>query len=163
MIQLYHDLEQTMQKQYELAALILKETQKQNQALRKNDLEAINACVAGLEQLSLKMREMDNNREGISAQLAERLKLPPDAKLTEIAARAPEDLSLRLLYLRREIRLCLDELKEQVEFNNLLTHNALRFNNMMLGIFRQAAGAIYGNSGQVKDGAGFGASFNKSV
>ena len=163
MIQLYYDLEQTMQKQYELAALVLKETQKHNQALRKNDLEAINSCVTGLENLGLKMRALDKNREIVTSQLEEQLNLAPGAKLTEIAAQSPEDISFRLLYLRREIRRCLDELKEQVEFNNLLTRNALRFNNMMLGIFRQAAGATYGNSGQVRDGAGFGAALNKSV
>ncbi|WP_027363360.1 flagellar protein FlgN [Desulfotruncus alcoholivorax] len=163
MIRLYYDLEKTMQQQYDLAALVLKEAQKQNQALRKNDLAAINACVAGLEQLGLKMRELDQNREEITVRLAEQINLSPDVKLTEIAARAPEDLSFRLLYLRREIRRCLEELKEQVEFNNLLTRNAMRFNNMMLGIFRQAAGATYGNSGQLKDGAGFGAALNKSV
>ncbi|SFF95340.1 FlgN protein [Desulfotomaculum arcticum] len=162
-MQLYCDLEQTMQQQYELAALLLEETRKQNRALRKNDLAAINACAAALEQLGLKMSEIDKNREKITGQLTERLNLPPDAKLTAIAARAPEDLSLRLLHLRREIRRSLEELKEQVEFNSLLTRNALRFNNTVLGIFRQAAGATYGNSGQVKDGAGFAASFNKSV
>ncbi len=164
MHEIFAKLEEVLRQEHRLAGRLLDAARQQNAALRRNDLAGLNEALAQMEEAGSKLQEAEQLRRDVLDRLAGEFALPPGAVLSDIAERAPGEMSSRLLSLGRKLRQLLEELQEVVRTNNLLSHNALRFNEAVLGLFRRAGGAAtYGQNGRVQDSGKLLSTLNKSV
>jgi len=157
------ELEKVLRQQHDLTGRLLDAARTQNTALRQNDIDALNRIIADIHKLNARMQQLEQQREQIQGRLEDAPGLTSGATLQSIAAKAPGNLSFRLLSLRREMRHRLEELQQLVKLNSLLTRNALRLNGALLNVFRKPGGATYGNNGRVQDTGHPASTFNKSV
>ena len=126
---------------------MLAATEKHNLALRSNDMENIKAALKELDSISPQTKFLDNQREDIQRQLEAKLKLPQGATLSQTLTQAPEKLAGDLQIAAESLRQTTKAIHQLVELNNILTRQALNFNELMLKALKPTK-ATYNPTGQ---------------
>ncbi len=126
---LFFELAQILKQQRETVKQLLIQSEAQNQALRKNDVELLNNAVQQLNKLSGLMAEQDNRRQEIVDKLAYN-------SIKDLLPVAPVSLKTELQKVHIEIKNDLQQLQELTTLNSLLTRRALMVNQSLLNIFR---------------------------
>jgi len=133
---LFFELDQILKQQRETVRQLLGQSEAQNQALRKNNVELLNNAVQQLTKLSGLMAEQDNKRQEILDKLAHILNLKQGFSISDLLPEAPASLKTELQKVHTEIKNDLQQLKELTTLNSLLTRRALMVNQSLLNIFR---------------------------
>lgn len=158
-----------LQKQSELLEKMLRAAQKQNYALRRNDLEVLNEATRELAALVRQMDHQEAARQEAQRQLEEERNLPPAATLKELLAGIPQTEARELTALEKVLDDQAAKLTQLIRTNELLTRNALEFNARLLRAVAPAAaaasvpGQTYQPDGTMETGSNLFSLFDKSI
>ena len=159
-----------LQKQAELLEKMLAAAQKQNYALRRNNLEAINEATRELAALVRQMDHQEAARQEAQRRLGEERNLPPAASLRELLADISRAEAGELAALEKSLSAQTAKLTQLIRINEFLTKNALEFNARLLRAIAPAAGVpvsppgqVYQSNGTVETGGKMFPMFEKSV
>lgn len=158
-----------LQKQSGLLEKMLTAAQKQNYALRRNDLEVLNEATRELAALVRQMDHQEAARQEAQRRLEAERNLPPAATLKELLAGAPQPQARELAALEKSLDAQAEKLAQLIRTNELLTRNALEFNARLLRAIAPAAavaparGQTYLADGTVETGSKPLSLFDKSI
>ncbi len=147
-------LQEILDTQAEGYRRLLQSIERQREAIRAADLEAV-PTVAGVQQKIIeRLRTLDERREAAGRAVSGSLGLDPESAITAIVAVLPEDLGARLEARAAELRdLVVTARREQSAVR--AAGDAL--SRHMAGIVQSVAGAlsgtgVYGRRGRLRDG-----------
>lgn len=144
---LFFNLLQTLVELNEKLTEMLKATESHNKALRENDMAAVKEVLKQLEDISAQSKSIDKKREEIQRSLEEKLQLPQGAALSDTISRAPEHLTQDLNNAAASLRETTQSINKLVQLNNILTRQALHFNEVLLKVLKPTQ-ATYCPNGQ---------------
>jgi len=158
-----------LQKQAELLEKMLAAAQRQNFALRRNNLAALGEATRELAALVGQMDHQEAARQEAQRQLEAQRNLPPAATFKELLAGLPPAEARELTALEQLMSKQSEKLAQLIRTNELLTRNALAFNAKLLQAFAPAAaaapapGRTYLADGSVEMGGKMLSLFDKSI
>lgn len=126
---------------------MLQATEQHNQALRANDMASIKEVLKKLDLLSRQVKALDSQRESIQTSLEQGQKLPKGTTLTKTIAHAPQHLVQDLNKAASSLRETTAAIQRLVESNNILTKQALNFNEVLLKTIKPTK-STYNPTGQ---------------
>jgi len=147
---LFFNLLQVLKLLNEKLAEMLQATEKHNLALRENDLESIKQFTKQLETISAQLKTVDYKREEIQVELEKLFHLPAGAALSEMIKLAPGGIKEELSAIAKSMKQTAAELTRLVELNDILTRQAIFFNNILLSALKPAP-ATYCPNGQTTE------------
>ncbi|MBE3573751.1 MAG: flagellar protein FlgN [Moorella humiferrea] len=138
--------------------------EKQNSALRANDLDLLNRATGEMQALLQQVNVLETSRRELHSRLEQMWGMATAATLEELlAALPPVPAKEKLAALAEDLRATARALAEQVKSNNLLSQNALRFNTSLLRALAHTPGRTYLPDGSMEEDAGEISLVDKSV
>ncbi|MBO8129210.1 MAG: flagellar protein FlgN [Peptococcaceae bacterium] len=155
---LYDVLEQ----QKEILQQMVRASEREIEAFKNNDIDALTSAVETLSRLSDEMSRLEEERRQAQRPLESALKLQADASMRELISALPEELRSGLESLYRDMTGLVHDLKESNAICRVLSTRALQFNNALMRAVGAVEGATYEPGGQLK-AASKPCTLNKSV
>ncbi|ABO50947.1 hypothetical protein Dred_2437 [Desulforamulus reducens MI-1] len=159
---LFFSLLQVLTELNENLTAMLRATEAHNQALRANDMTTIKEVLKELDPISKQVRTFDTQREAIQASLEERLQLPKGSTLNKTLQHAPVHLVQDLNKVAQSLTDTTEAIQKIVEINNVLTKQALHFNEVLLNTMRPAK-STYNPTGQTSGNKPSTSILNKTI
>ncbi|CCO09141.1 flagellar protein FlgN [Desulforamulus hydrothermalis] len=129
---LFFNLSRLLSALQEKLADMLQATEKHNQALRHNDMEALRLALQELHAITAQTRQLDRQREAVQAALEAQLNLPAGATLSETLQHAPAGLAREMHKTAGSLRQLTEAINSMAALNKILTQNAMQFNQILL-------------------------------
>lgn len=156
-------LYQALLGQVEILRELLAATSLHNQALRQNDVAALQEAMIQEEEVTTRLRKEEQKRQQPYAALAGSLSLPEDTPLKELLPYLPAAHREKLSDLAAAIKNTAMEINGVVHLNSILTRQALQFNAMLLDALQPVHNSTYQPDGKSASAVGRTALLNKTV
>lgn len=128
---LYNQLIECLKDELEIVRELNRALEVQQKALLDGDVAGLQESLGAVEEFQKKVQAEEERRAGILA-AASVEGLGPDATLSEILARAPEDISLKLHMVATQLVELVERMAGLNNTNFVLSANAHRFNQFLL-------------------------------
>lgn len=149
---LFSSLLNLMKQHEELLKKLLQVGGIQQEALRTNNVELLDGAVTGINSIAGQLAELEQKRLGVQREAELHLGLAEDSSMQVLLPFAPDLLRDELEECRRKLLQNTELFKEMNNANQVLTKNAIRFNNLMLKVMLPPD-ETYGGDGNIT-GAG---------
>jgi hypothetical protein len=143
-----HELENVLGLLIEEHRRLLTHITTQQSAMRRMELDAMEAATHRQEASRLRIAGLDSRRRLLSQQLAKIVRLSPDATLKQIAGAVPQH-GLKLMALRDELKGLMGQIAERTHVAGRLASSVLGHLNTAVRLF---AGAVGQNGAYTKNG-----------
>jgi len=136
--------------QKEIIAQLLDAGQRQNKALQANKLDEINNSVRQQGVLVEKLATVGKKQLKIRKELEQKFNLSAGSRIVDIIAYAPGKSKYKINEIRKALAAEMNELREIIEINSILTEQALNINSKVLETLKPSDATTYGRTGEVK-------------
>lgn len=147
---LFLNLIRILKQQNKILAELLGVTEEHNQALRKNDTNAILSTAYKQEELSKNLKSQDRKLEEAKRQLAGEYGMEEKAVLSKFVQHASEPFAAELKSLSQSLRNKLLRLSEINSLNGALARQGQVFTEKLIRIIAPKSGNTYMGSGRLK-------------
>ena len=148
-----NQLIEVISKEAKLFESFLAFLEEQKEALVSNDIERLNAATGNQQEMLVKSRVLNRERERIVRLLRSVNNLPDDTAISQLLDLADEDQAARLSHLRDSILSLHDEIDKTRNSNALLVNQSREFINRTLTMLSQMnrPEGTYGRNGATTD------------
>ncbi len=151
---IFEQLIHLLEKETELLGSLLQVLEKEGRAIAGSNTEALNEAVDGKEKLLLSIQALEDQREGVIVDVAERLdRKPNELTLSVLVQTIGEPYSSSLAALRSKLSKLTGEIKKMNGKNRSLLTYSLEFVRKMLSIFGKLVPSekVYIQTGKVRE------------
>ncbi|ACV61588.1 FlgN family protein [Desulfofarcimen acetoxidans DSM 771] len=148
---LFQQLRDCLNIQKNIAIKLFKASQQHLEALKRNNHTDIKATAGRQEILTGELVKIQNTCSGLQDEIKNELGLPAGTALSALSESAPGFLSHELLTLIQELRNLFVKIQDINEINNILTQNALSFNERLINILLPKQRLTYKENGVIDE------------
>jgi flagellar biosynthesis/type III secretory pathway chaperone len=141
------ELAQALEQQRDILKEMLAAARDHNQALRQNALVALKEAIEREEEINVRFKACDRQRELLQNTLVEKLNVPAATSLGKLLPCLPEKHSALLSGLVNEIKSIAGEIAGVADLNKVLTRTAMQFNAQLLKLLTPVHNSTYQHDG----------------
>ncbi|MEW6181605.1 MAG: flagellar protein FlgN [Bacillota bacterium] len=145
----YDSLEGLLRRQGEIVKALLNGTEKQINALRDADSDALIKLAGEQSDLVGELARLEGIRYESQVNVAKDFGLKRDASLRELLDRAPERQRVHLTTLGKGLRADLRALREALDICRVMTWRGLQYNTLLMREIGLVEDNTYGSEGEV--------------